>query len=254
MKTVLMSLVAAGAVAWSAAPAAAQQPPGTPCPPGQTGVNPYCEVPPPRACDKQPAKLSIARATLLRFSNSISIFAPITARASGRASIGLQAARTTTRFTAPVSDARIRVTRDIKAAQARLGTGILTINYRGDADTRSQVVRLRAANNKANLTSSRPTITSSGRLRASGMTTRRASGVVRVQLQYVRRANGETVTLERKARIRNGRWSLNEQLSSTVRSQIPRRCGTVHSYVLFTGYQPNLIRGEMHSFEVLGAL
>jgi hypothetical protein len=249
-----MSLVIAGAVVWSVAPATAQQPPGTPCPPGQTGVNPYCEVPPPRACDKQPAKLSIARATLSRSPNTISILAPITARASGRPSVGLQAARTTTSFTAPIIDARIRVTRPIRRAQAILGTGILTIRYRGDADTRSQTVRLRAANNKARLTSSRPTITSGGRLRASGTTTRRASGVVRVQLQYVRRSNGETVTLERKARIRSGRWSLNEQLSSTVRSQIPGRCGTVHSYVLFTGYQPNLIRGEMHSFEVLGAL
>jgi hypothetical protein len=250
VKRVVISLVAAGAVIWSVAPATAQI---NPCPPGQTGNNPYCEVPPPRACDKQPAKMSLARATLIRPANTISILAPITQRASGRASIGLQAARSTTSFTTVVDDGRIRATRPIRAAQARLGTGILTIRYRGDRDTRSQTVRLRAANNRAQLTSSRPRI-SNGRLRASGTTTRRASGVVRVQLQYVRRSNGETVTLERKARIRNGRWSLDEQLSSTVRAQIPGRCGTVHSYVLFTGYQPNLIRGEMRSFEVLGAL
>lgn len=251
MKRIVMSLGAAGVVAWSVAPATAQQ--QNPCPPGQTGNNPYCEVPPPKACNKLAAKMSIARATFITRNNTISIFAPLTRLASGRASIGLQAAGSTTKFTAAVNAGRIRTTHRIKSAQAQLGTGILTITYPGDSDTRSQTVRLRAANNKALLTSSRPVITSAGVLRAAGTTTRRASGVVRVQIQYVVRSSGKTVTLELKSQIRNGRWSLRNQLSSSTRAAINARCGTVHSYVLFTGYQPNLIRGEMHSFQVLDA-
>jgi len=33
---------------------------------------------------------------------------------------------------------------------------------------------------------------------------------------------------------------------------IARRVGTVHSYVLFTGYLPARMRGEMRSLQVLG--
>ena len=57
---------------------------------------------------------------------------------------------------------------------------------------------------------------------------------------------------EFKARISNGRWSLNERLSQTVRTAIGQRTGTVHSYTLFTGYYQRRIRGEMRSFQVLG--
>lgn len=128
------------------------------------------------------------------------------------------------------------------------------MRYPGDADTRSQVVRLRAANNHANLEVKRPIITANGVLQASGTITGRARGVVRVQIEYVNRLNGQTVTIENKARIANGRWSLNTQLSPTIRAQIARRCGTVHSYTLFTGYFPLRIRGELESFQVLPAL
>jgi hypothetical protein len=256
VKRVLMSLVAVAGVAWSVAPSQAQQGPGNACPPGQTGNNPYCQVPPPRGCEKLTAKMSLQRATFDAADRTISIFAPITRFASGRAPILLQGAGTTTTFTAPVDGAkrRIRITHDIKPAQARFGTGILTIRYRGDGNTRPQTVRLRAANNRARLTSSRPRITDTGFLRAAGTTTNTARGIVRVQLEYVNRADGETVTLQRSARIRNGRWSLNTKLASSTRTQIAQRCGTVHSYVLFTGYRQQRIRGEMHSFEVLASL
>ncbi|MEA2218432.1 MAG: hypothetical protein QOJ35_1058 [Solirubrobacteraceae bacterium] len=256
MKRVLISLVAVAAVGWSVAPSQAQQGPGNACPPGQTGNNPYCQVPPPRGCDKFTAKLSLARATFNSADRTLSILAPITRLASGRAPILLQGAHTTTTFTAPVDGQRrrIRITHQIKAAQARLGTGILTIRYRGDANTRPQTVRLRAANNPSRLTSSRPVITETGFLKAGGTTTKRARGVVRVQLEYVNRNDGETVTLERSALIQNGRWSVNSELTPSIRTQIAQRCGTVHSYVLFTGYRPRLIRGEMHSFEVLPSL
>jgi hypothetical protein len=255
LKTVLIAMVVAGGVAWAVAPAQGQQPtnPGQACPPGQSGNNPYCQVPPPN-CGKATAKLSIARASLLP-NRTISIFAPITSLASGRATVLLQSAGTRTTFTTLIDSdkARIRATRAIKAAQARLGTGILTITYRGDADTRRQVVRLRAANNPSRLTVTRPTI-KNGRLRASGRVSTKARGVVRVQLEYVKKADGETVTIQRNAKISKGRWSLSSPLSSTIRTQIAKRCGTVHSYTLFTGYQPQLLRGEMRSYEVLPSI
>lgn len=115
-------------------------------------------------------------------------------------------------------------------------------------------MRLRAANNHANLEVTRPTITPNGVLRASGTITGRARGVVRVQIEYVNRLTGQTVTIENKVRIANGQWRLNTQLSPTIRAQIAQRCGTVHSYTLFTGYFPLRIRGELESFQVLPAL
>lgn len=175
--------------------------------------------------------------------------------ASGTVPIRLRAAGTTTSFNAPIDSAngRIRVVRNITASQARLGSGILTINYAGDADTRPQSVRLRAANNKANLTSSRPVITPNGFLRASGTVSSRARGVVRVQVQYVNRALGEIVTIQRLATIQKGRWNLNTKLAPSIRAAIATRCATVHSYVLFTGYFEERMRGEMRSYQVLGA-
>ncbi len=260
MKRVLIALAVVGGVAWSVAPAqgqgqAPQKPPGNACPPGQSGNNPYCQVPPPN-CGKATAKLSLLRATFSRQDSTLSVLAPITALASGRAALQLHAARLRTNYTLPVDgeNRRIRGTRPIPRSQANFGTGILTIDYKGDGDTRPQIVRLRAANRQATLTSSRPTITSNGVLRASGTVRAAARGVVRTQLEYVNRITGVTTTLQRTARISNGRWSLNSPLSQEIRKQIAQRCGTVHSYVLFTGYLPRTIRGEMRNFEVLPAL
>ena len=199
------------------------------------------------------AKLSLARATIDRRARVLDVFAPITTLASGRVNVELHAAGRRYRFTAAIDSrrGRIRFRRRIPAAQARLGTGILTIAYRGDADTRPQTVRLRAANRPAVLRLARPTIASNGRLRASGTVSARARGVVRVQLEYV--ADGRTRTRQFTARINNGRWSLNQALSQAVRDEIARRSGTVHSYTLFTGYHAARMRGEMRSFQVLGA-
>ena len=247
---VLLAAVLAVGVAWGITPAAAQQ---QTCPPGQVGNAPYCETLPP-ACGKLTSKLSLARATISRLSREISILAPITRLASGAANIQLRAAGRTTSFSGPVDSAngRIRVTRSIPLAQALLGTGILTLNYPGDADTRPQIVRLRAANNPARLRATRPAISPTGRLTAAGIVAIRAQGVVRVQLEFVSRTTGATTTLEFNAPIDNGRYNLSVQLPASVLAQIGARCGTVHSYTLFTGYMPARIRGEMKSFQVLG--
>lgn len=114
-------------------------------------------------------------------------------------------------------------------------------------------MRLRAANNPAKLSLSRPTITPAGVLEASGSVVSSARGVVRVQLEFVHGVTGQTITLERKAAIAKGRWSLTYQLPAAIQALIATRCGTVHSYTLFTGYLPRGIRGEMHSYRVLPA-
>ncbi len=227
-------------------PAAAPPPPPPPPPP--PGSYP---VPPP-AAEKFTAKLSLARATINRSARVLDVLAPITSLASGRADVQLHAAGRRYRFTTAINsrDGRIRFRQRIPKAQADVGTGIVTISYRGDADTRSQTVRLRAASRPAELRLRRPTLSAGGRLRAAGTVSDRARGVVRVQLEYV--VDGATRTRQYTARISDGRWSLNQQLSQTIRDEIARRSGTVHSYTLFTGYLPARMRGEMRSFQILG--
>ncbi len=257
MRRILISLVvtvgAACAVALSVgAPTQAQT--QAACPPGQFGNAPYCQNLP-AACAKLTSKLSLLRGTFNRSLRTLSILAPITRLASGRASLKLHAAGQTVNFTAPIdsSTGRIRVTKSISGAQAKLGTGILTINYPGDPDTRPQEVRLRAANNRADLSVTRPTISPTGLLEASGAISTEARGVVRVQIEFVSTVTGSTITLEQKTPIIDGRWSLSVQLPANIVALIASRCGTVHSYTLFTGYLPRRIRGEMRAYQVLPA-
>jgi hypothetical protein len=234
-------------------------PPAPPPPPPPPGTTPPPPPPPPPAATPGPnrggpftAKLALARATIASRSRTLDVLAPITRLASGRAKVQLQAAGRSHSFTAPVDDKRGRISfrATIPAAQAKLGTGILTIAYAGDADTRPQTLRLRAAPNPADLRLGRPTISDDGRLQASGTVADAARGTVRVQLEYV--ADAKTTTLEFLAPISDGRWSLSQQLTTAQRDAIARRDGTVHSYTLFTGYLPARMRGEMRTYQVLG--
>ena len=111
------------------------------------------------------------------------------------------------------------------------------------------MIRLRAANVRADLDASRPTLVN-GRLQAGGTISAAARGQVRVQLEYY--ANGKTTTLEKYAPINNGSWRLDEPLNANEQAAIAARRGVVHSYILFTGYLPAKMRGEMQSYEVLG--
>jgi len=222
------------------APAAAAPVPG-PGTPATPPVNPPVKL---------TSKLSLARATINRRERVLDVLAPITSLASGRVKVELYAAGRRFRFTAPIDsvDGRIRFRQRIPAAQARLGTGIVTIAYGGDGDTRPQAVRLRAAVRPAVLRLGRPQIVGD-HVKASGTVSSRARGVVRLQLEYV---NGTTTqTLPFRAPIRNGRWSLDAQLTAAQADAIAKRTGTVHSYTLFTGYLPARMRGEMRSFQVL---
>jgi hypothetical protein len=209
--------------------------------------------PPARPVAKGPAKLGLERAAIRRSRRALDMRARISALASGRVGVVLSAAGRRTRMTAAIDRKRRRIVVDrrIPAAQARLGTGILTLTYKGNAATRPQSVRLRAAAAPAGLRMRRPTLTAGGRLRAAGTISARARGKVRVQLQFERA--GRTRTLEFPAPIRRGSWKLDKQLPRSVRDAIAARTGTVHSYTLFTGYRPARMRGEMRSYELLGA-
>jgi|GEM_PF-3730551 len=202
---------------------------------------------------KLTAKLGLDRATIDRTKRRLDLLAPITGLASGKVRVELLAAGRRTRLSAPVDAARrrIRLLRAIPAAQARLGTGILTLTYPGNDATLPQTVRLRAAARPANLSVKRPTLGADGRLRASGTISRLARGVVRVELQFV---SGDTaLTFAFRAPVRNGRWSLDTRLARDRRDAIAARAGAVQSYALFTGYAPAAMRGEMRTYQVLGA-
>ena len=144
---------------------------------------------------------------------------------------------------------RIRFRRSVTGAQARFGTGILTIEYAGDDNTRAQTVRLRAARNQALLNLARPQIVN-GRIQAAGTISRRARGSVRLQLSY--QVGCANRLLELRGAIADGRWSIDEPLSPQTIGELVTRVGAVHSYTLFTGYLPARIRGEMRAFQVLG--
>lgn len=198
-----------------------------------------------------PAKIEVERARVMRRDLRLDVLTPITGRASGEVEVEFFAAQRRLEFTEEVDSGnrRVRFDRAIPAEQARLGTGIMTIAYPGDEDTRPQEVRLRAASQRANLELERPRI-DAGRLKAQGTISDRARGVVRLQVQYV--VDGQTETVELPGRIDDGRWEIDEALSQEVRDGIARRTGTVHSYTLFTGYFERRIRGEMRAFEILG--
>jgi glucose/arabinose dehydrogenase len=200
----------------------------------------------------QPSKLGLTSATINRASRTIEILAPVSSRASGLVGLALSAAGRIDRWTAPIDSAHGRISdrHRISAAQAAQGSGILTITYPGDPDTNPQVVRLRAANGAAALRASRPSLVN-GRLQAKGTISPRARGVVRIQLEYV--SGGKATRLEKQAKIASGRWQLDTPLTAGEREAIDRRRGTVQSYIVFTGYQPANLRGEMLSYQVLGA-
>ncbi|MDQ3645600.1 MAG: DPP IV N-terminal domain-containing protein, partial [Actinomycetota bacterium] len=200
-----------------------------------------------------PAKLEVERARVERGDRQLNVLAPVTARASGEVDVEFFADQQRFEFTEDIDaeNRRIRFQQAIPRGQAELGTGIMTITFPGDDDTRPQEVRLRAASQPADLELDRPVI-ENGRIKARGTISDRARGVVRLQVQYV--VDGETKTLALRGEIDDGEWEIDQALSDEVQAEIARRTGTMHSYTLFTGYFERRIRGEMQSYEVLGSL
>ncbi len=200
---------------------------------------------------RDPAKLSVSQARVLRQRRVLDVVAPISRRASGNVRVSFQSAGRSTGFTQRIDAANglLRISRALPAAQAAAGTGILTLRYPGNARTRPQEVRLRAAANPARLTVRRPLLVDD-RLSVEGTAAPRARGAVRVQLDW--QAGGVPRTLELTAPIAEGEFRLATELATDVAASIAARQGSLHAYVLYTGYRQARIRGEMRSLQVLG--
>ncbi len=196
------------------------------------------------------ARLCIDKARISPRTRRLKLSASITARASGAASVELHAGGRKTRFSKKIASGRVKVSRKLSRKQARRGTGIVTISYGGNTQTKAQSVRLRLAPRKANLRLRVAPSLVASRLKTRGTITRRARGAVRVQLKY--EFAGQTVTRQYKAKIRKGRWRLNAKLSLQTENEIAQRRGEVVAYVLYTGSGPRRIGGQMKAYQLLG--
>jgi N-acetylneuraminic acid mutarotase len=192
------------------------------------------------------AKLEVVRLRVLRSARMLDLLAPISKRASGTVRVQFVAAGRRVRFNARIDSARGRIAlrRRLPRALVAPGVGMLTIAYPGDADTRPQTVRLRAASRQARLKAGQPRIVGSD-LRAAGTISTRAHGDVLLRLEYVEA--GETRAVRFRARIRNGRWRLGARLSAVTRASIERREGPLQAEFLFMGSYAARISGALRS-------
>jgi hypothetical protein len=225
--------------------------PPPPLPPGPT------PVPPVAACLAEdsvgfvhPAKLRVLRAQVLRSDRRLDVFAPITSRARGDVKVTYQADRRSDTFDAEVTSGdaeldRIRFKEPITAGQARLGTGIVTLDYKGDEDTRPEEVRLRAASQPAELDVEEISLTGDT-LAAQGSVTSRAQGLVRLRYSYLDEAGEPQTHLARATIDDDGDWELDQ--GQTVPPQLAQ-CGGYLS-IQFTGFFDRRIRGEVLAYQL----
>jgi len=230
------------------APPPAPQPPPAPAPPAAGPVANPCGTPG-GVGYPNPAKLRVSRARVLEGDRRLDVLAPITSRADRDVSVTFFADGRLDTFGAQVSEAstlldEIRISRQITRGQARLGTGIVLLDYRGDEDTRPQFVRLRAASQRAELEVDEISLIGD-RLSARGSVTERAEGIVRFRFSYVDERGGARVH-EARAEIQDdGAWELEGE---RVPLQLAR-CGGYLS-VQFTGYFERRIRGEQLAYQL----
>jgi len=211
-------------------------PTGCPAPPSALPVAPPPPPPPPPpgSVPPAPAKLEVLRAGVAK--GRLDVLARITTRATGRVAVRYRSAGTTTRFSAPIVDGTIRISRALSGAQRSKPTGIFTLVYDGSATVQPDEVTLRAATGKALLVPTSTRIDNSGRLLVAGTITSRARGVVRVRIGYAK--GGDVAFASFQAKIARGAWSLAAPLPSEA-----ARAGGQLS-IQFTGYEPGPIRGE----------
>jgi hypothetical protein len=197
-----------------------------------------------------PAKLRVSRAQVLRSDRRLDVFGPITSRARGaEVKVTFQADNRSDTFETTVTPGggaldQIRFKEPITRGQARLGTGIVNLDYQGDADTRPEFVRLRAASQRAELDVEEISLIDD-QLSAEGSVTSRAQGVIRLLYSYVD-PDGTPNLHEARAKIKgNGDWELeNDQVPAQL-----AQCGGYLS-IQFTGFFERRIRGEQLAYEL----
>ncbi len=177
------------------------------------------------------------------------VLVPITSRARGEVEVTYQGDQRTDTFAAQVTSGdaaldRIRFKEPITGGQARLGTGIITLGYKGDTDTRAEEVRLRAASQRADLDVEEISLLGDGPS-ANGSVTGRAEGIVRLRFSYLDATGAPQVHLARATIQDDGDWELENDAAPPQLA----RCGGYLS-ILFTGYFERRIRGEMLAYEL----
>jgi hypothetical protein len=196
--------------------------------------------------------MRVSRARVLREDRRLDVLAPITSRARGAdVAVTYQGDGRSDTFDAEVTEGsgeldQIRFLEPITQGQARLGTGIVNLNYLGNAATRPELVRLRAASQRAELDVEEIGL-AGDRLSASGSVTSRAEGIVRLRYSYVDPDGSEQVHLARATIEDDGDWELEDD---EVPAQLAR-CGGYLS-IQFTGFFERRIRGEQLAYELNG--
>jgi hypothetical protein len=215
-----------------------QPPPASPC--GNPDAAGYLH----------PAKLRVSRARVMGEDRRLDVLAPITSRArGGDVPVTYQGDGRSDTFDAEVTQSNteldhIRFREPITRGQAELGTGIVNLHYLGDADTRPDFVRLRAASQRAELDVEEISLIGD-RLSAKGSVTSRAEGIVRLRYSYLN-PDGTPNVHEARAEIQDdGDWEL---IDDQVPAQIAQ-CGGYLS-IQFTGYLPQRIRGEQLAYQL----
>jgi hypothetical protein len=229
--------------------------PGAPGPLPAAGLPPSGSSEPARgtpAPRRSIVQIAVDRATVTPRTRTLDVIARIGWRTSGTVGVELVAGGRRTRLRAPIGGhgGRVHLVRRIPASQARLGGGILTIRYAGDADTFAQTVRVRAARHSAQLKAVRPTLSAAGRIVARGTISRRARGVVHLELRFRDAAQPRAVRLQ--AKIADGARRLDERLPAPTRAAIAARSGPLQVAVLFTGDGDAGVAGQVRTFQLLG--
>lgn len=219
------------------APPPSAPPPRTP-PADQTQSAPTTEV----EGSVYPAKFQVRRAEV--DAGRLDVLVDTTSRADGdEVEVEFEANRHTWRFTETVQDGRIRFTHKLPDEQRGQRSGILELHYAGNPSVRPADVRLRAASRSSDLERSLLAL-EDGELTARGRLTRRADGVVRLNLAYDR-PDGSVGAWDRNVRIgSDGRWSLEAALPAEAR-------GGGYLTIEFTGHYEQRLRGERIAKQVL---
>ncbi len=197
---------------------------------------------------REPAKLSVLGSGIEDGRLRIRIRASSRARGASLSLAFVSGGRRTTlRAQLPNTSGNVEIAQTYRfllpSSQRRATSGIVEVSSPQTDTVRADSVRLRIARNPAALQRGRTEITRAGNLVVTGTVARRAVGVVRIRLEYVN-ADGTVGTVNETARIRSGRWSVDERLPEQA-----RRAGGQLS-IQYTGHLPSATRGEQTAKQV----
>jgi hypothetical protein len=183
---------------------------------------------------RPPLKLTVQRAAIK--SGKLDVSARVSKLATGTVDVTYRAGGTTTTFSVAISAGKVRIKKKLPLAQRSKRTGLFTLTYAGSTAVLPDSVKLRAARHRAKLKRTSSSLTS-GKLSVAGTIGSRARGYVRVRLSYSP-IEGVVKTLDYRAKIRKGKWSLKHGL--------PKEAADLGGQlaIRYVGSAPRLICGE----------